>query len=111
MAGKSKGVSILSVFIVILLITVFGADLFYAFGNYDTPFVLAILFYLLYIWIQRSASRLTFTIVLFLIIGMGFSYMFRGPDRLTERIGQWFYLFFVLGLFQYTKEAAITKLS
>jgi hypothetical protein len=95
---------VFTVVTVLFLAAIFSADLLYKFGNYDTPFILAFVSYILYLIVTKSTSRKTFIIVLFLIICMGCCYMLTGPSRLTERIGQWFYHFFVLGMIQYVRE-------
>lgn len=84
-------------------------DLATTFSYSDLPFVLAFVMYILFVVIQRSSSRGTFIMVLYLLILMGLSYVKTGPGAITERFGEWFYLFFVFGLIQYIKEAWTNK--
>jgi hypothetical protein len=55
--------------------------------------------------IQHRLSKLSFVIAVFFLISMGLSYTKTGPGVITERMGEWFYLFFIFGLIQYAKEA------
>ena len=80
-------------------------DLSGVFNFSDIPFVTAFLLYMLFLMIQKGSSKLSFIMALFFLVFMGLSYIPTGPGRITERIGEWFYLFFVCGLIQYAKEA------
>lgn len=104
MAGKNR-LAVSGIILFVPMIGIVVADLLYKFGNYDTPFLLALCIYALFYFIQKSSSRLTFGIVLILVLCMAMSYIVFGEYRLTERIGEWFYLFFVFGLIQYIREA------
>lgn len=106
---KNKILHILSWILVFLMIFIVITDLRYKFGNYDTPFMLEFVLYVLYVFIKRTASKLSFGIVLLFILSMGVSYMLFGSARLTERMGEWFYLYFLFGLLQYSKEIWLTK--
>lgn len=79
-------------------------DLRYAFGNYDTPFFIACGMYVFSIVLLRLTSRLTIGIVVLLITSMAIHYMLYGPVRLTERLGEWFFLFLCIGIVQYSFE-------
>lgn len=89
------------------LLSAFGIlflDVASIFKYSDLPFFLACVLYIVFIISNRSSSKLTFYIVLFLVCFMGISYLQNGFDTMTERIGEWFYLTFVIGLVQYAKE-------
>lgn len=88
----------------ITIIAIFFNDLNYQFGNYDTPFLWAFSVYFLWVLIFRITSRVTFFIILVLVVGMGISFVQNGSIRFTERIGEWLYLFFIFGLIQYFRE-------
>jgi len=69
--------------------------------NYsDIPFVFVLIFYVLYVFFQRAGSRMTFALALFFLVWMGLSYVPTGAGRVTERIGEWFYLFFLFAIIQ-----------
>lgn len=80
------------------------ADIAVAFNYSDLPFLIAFVIYTVFILIQRSRSSLTFSIAMLLLIYMGLSYIPTGASRVTERFGEWFYLFFLFGLIQYAIE-------
>jgi hypothetical protein len=91
----------------VLLLTIFGLvffDLAGAFSYSDMPFLIAFSLYFLFLFIQKNTSKISFVTVLFLLVFMGLSYIPTGAGRITERIGEWFYLFFVFGLVQYIRE-------
>lgn len=79
-------------------------DLAGTFGYTDLPFLLAFALYIVFVLIQQSQSRLTFVIAILLLIYTGLSYVPAGAAVLTERFGEWFYLYFVFGLIQYCRE-------
>lgn len=94
-----------SFFVLLMVFLTIIAD-FAGFFNYsDVPFVIAFLFYFLFLFIQKGTSKISFGIVLCFLVFMGLSYIPTGAGRITERMGEWFYLFFVVGLIQYVKEA------
>lgn len=95
----------ISLLIIPVLFGIFFADLSGIFDYTDTPFGLAFLLYGVFIQIQREKSRITFVFALFFLILMGLSYVPTGAGKITERMGEWFYLFFVFGLVQYVREA------
>lgn len=78
---------------------VFG-DLAGAFSYSDLPFVIAFVLYGIFHISQKIRSKTTFAISLFFLIWMGFSYIPTGAGVVTERIGEWLFLFFVYGLVQ-----------
>jgi EamA domain-containing membrane protein RarD len=80
-------------------------DLKYKFGNFDTPFFLVFGIYLLATWVMKLTHRCTFIIDMILLLLMGVFYIYTGPVRLTERAGEWWFLFFVCGLVQYGWES------
>ncbi len=98
-----------SLFLIAAMIGIVVMDLLYKFGNYDTPFMLEFVLYLLYTFLRRSTSKLTFIVVILFIVSMGISYITAGSTRLTERFGEWFYLYFIFGLIQYGREFWLTK--
>lgn len=81
------------------------ADLAGFFNYTDLPFVIAFLFYFLFLYIQKGTSKISFGMALCFLIFMGLSYIPTGAGRITERMGEWLYLFLVAGLIQYTQEA------
>ncbi len=92
---------------ILFLLSVFGVfflDLARIFKFSDFSFSLASFLYILFILFNRSTSKLTFYISLFIVFFMGISYLQNGFDTITERIGEWLYIFFVFGLVQYAKE-------
>jgi hypothetical protein len=54
--------------------------------------------------LRRASSRVSFFFALILVIYMGILYITYGAVRVTERTGEWFFLFFLLGIIQYAKE-------
>jgi len=103
-----KNNTFLLVFSYMLLPLLFGVvflDFAGIFGYSDFAFVCAFSLYILFFVIQKGTSRTSFILSLFFLIIMGLSYIPTGFGSLTERMGEWFYLFFVFGLLQYTKEA------
>jgi hypothetical protein len=95
-------------FSIILLFVLFGivcVDLAGTFSYSDIPFVIVFLLYWTFTRIQRSTSFTTFIFILFLLCWMMLSYIPTGPGVITERIGEWFYLFFIFGLTQYIIES------
>ena len=98
----------LILFSYVLLLTIFGIvflDFAGVFNYSDDPFFIAFFLYALFIFIQKGTSRLSFIITIYFLTLMGLSYVPTGPGRVTERIGEWFYLFFVCGLIHNAEEA------
>lgn len=94
----------LSSFIIPTIFGIVFADIAGLFSQTDLPFVLAFLLYLLFVFTQKSSSRVSFGFAMFFLIWMGLSYIPTGPSGVTERIGEWFFLSFVLGLLHYGYE-------
>lgn len=99
----------ISLCIIPLIFGVMFADLAGTFSYSDMPFAAVFVLYTVFVIVQHMKSKATFNIALFLLIWMAFSYIPTGAGRTTERIGEWFYLFFIFGLIQYTREAWHTK--
>ena len=94
-----------SLLIIPFMFGIIFIDLVGTFFFSDVPFALVLALYLIFVLIQRAKSRTTFVFVLFFIIWMGLSYIPTGAGQTTERVGEWFYLFFVFGLIQYAIES------
>ncbi len=101
---RSSWLIVFSLFLISLTIAVVYADVAGTFSYSDIPFVLAFSLYMLFVVIQKSSCRASFLMALFLLLVVGLSYIPTGPSVVTERFGEWFYLFFVFGLIQYFKE-------
>lgn len=82
---------------VAILLTIIFLDIAGAFSHSDLPFLAVFLTFSL-------GRKGTFAFALFLLAWMGLSYIPTGAGAVTERIGEWFYLFFVFGLIQYGYE-------
>lgn len=95
---ENKSSLMIRLFCILAIIIIISADLFYIFGNYDTPFYLVIILYFINIFIKKASSFLAFILVLFCVVSIGFSYNILGTVRFTERIGEWFYILLLLGL-------------
>ncbi len=102
---RNKVLILISLCIIPLIYCVVFADLGGTFAHGDIPFVIALLFYTMFVRIQNTQSKTTFTLTLFFLVWMGLSWVPTGAGIVTERIGEWFYLFFVIGLIQYMKES------
>ncbi len=89
---------------VFVIIGIMYTDLLYKFGNRDIPFILVLVLYTLFVRVGKFSSKITISVSCVLVICMGVAYAMQGPVRLTERIGEWFYLFFVFSLIQYIYE-------
>ena len=109
MEKRNKFAILFSFALIPIIFGILFVDLAGTFSYSDVPFVLAFVIYILFVIIQRSSSRGTFIMTLYLLILMGLSYVKTGPGAITERFGEWFYLFFVFGLIQYAKEAWTNK--
>ncbi len=101
---RTKALTTISLFLIPLIIGVVFVDLSGTFSYSDLPFAIAFLLYITFVFLQRAKSRTAFIMSLFFLAWMGLSYVPTGASVLTERIGEWFYLFFVFGLIQYNKE-------
>jgi hypothetical protein len=110
MVLKNKIFTTLFIVIVPIIIAIIIADLMYKFGNYDTPFLLALGLYMLLILLRRTSSKLTFVIVLLFVVCMGFSFIQRGAIRLTERWENGSIYFFCWELFSMPKRYGLLKL-
>ncbi len=84
-------------------------DLAGAFLYNDVPFLLALILYGMFTVVHRSSSRLTLMLAVFILVWMGLSYVPTGAGTVTERIGEWFYIFCAAGLIQYLKEVYESK--
>lgn len=100
---KNKFIYI-SYFLATCIAVILLLDLAGVFRYGDLPFVMAYSLYCLFVYIQKSASKVTFSIAIVLLGYMALSYIPAGASQVTERFGEWFYLFFLFGLIQYVKE-------
>lgn len=101
---RTRILTTISLCIIPLIFGVMFADLAGTFTYSDIPFAAVFVLYAVFVIVQLTKSKATFGIALFLLIWMTFSYIPTGAGRVTERIGEWFYLFFIFGLIQYTYE-------
>jgi hypothetical protein len=107
---RNRWLIYLSLLIIPIIIGIYCLDII---GNYsfsDTPFAIALVLYLIFTFIQRPSCKYAFGMSLLFLIVMGISYIPTGEGKMTERTGEWFYLFFVFGLIQYIREAWKEKL-
>ena len=79
-------------------------DLAGTFSFSDIPFIVVFVLYFIFRLIQNSPSKVSFVITIYFLMAMGLSYIKTGPGSITERMGEWFYLFFIVGLIQYLRE-------
>ncbi len=89
----------------LIIFIIFILDMLYLFGNHDNPFIISAMLYIFLVMYKKISSKATFFFVLFFLFFMGASYIYRGPFRTTERIGEWFYIFFLIGMIQYAYES------
>lgn len=94
----------LSSFLIPIIFGIVFADVAGTFSQSDLAFVLGLFFYFLFVFLQKSSSKTAFGFALFFLIWMGLSYVPTGAGVVTERMGEWFFLFFLLGLIQYFRE-------
>jgi len=80
-----------------VVITIILLDIAGTFSYSDWPFVVLLLTFVL-------GRKTTVFFALCLLVWMGLSYVPTGAGPVTERIGEWFYLFFLFGLIQYGYE-------
>jgi hypothetical protein len=106
---QKRSLIYLSLFLFPMIAGVVLLDLAGSLNYSDIPFLLTFSLYGIFIIIQRSHSNLTFRLAIFLLMYAGLSYIPVGAARTTERISEWFYLFFVFGLMQYMKEIWFPK--
>lgn len=102
---RTKG---LIVFSFLLFSSIFGIifiDLAGVFSFSDIPFFLSIILITFFFVIQRFSSKMPFLLSLYFLIIMGLSYIISGVGYITERLGEWFYIYFLIGLIQYTVES------
>jgi hypothetical protein len=98
--GKSKYAILFSFLIFFIIFLTIYSD-FGGFFNYsDAPFMIVFFLYVLFLFIQKGTGKISFGIALFILVFMGLSYIPTGASFITERIGEWFYLFFSMGLIQ-----------
>jgi len=93
-----------TLFFIPLIFAIVFADLAGVFSYTDMPFFLVFLLFIAYVITQKSTSKAAFLFSLFFLVWMWLSYIPTGAGKVTERIGEWFYLFFVFGLIQYGYE-------
>lgn len=106
---KRNDASIIGSFILIAMLAgIIEVDLLGVFDYSDIPFLLVIVLYVGILYIQRASSKLSFILSLSCLVFMELSYIPTGASRVTERFGEWFYLFFVFGLIHYMKEVFST---
>lgn len=104
MRKKNKRNHVIFIGAIMILGIIILADLFYKFGNYDTPFFFVFLILLLLLLKNLITSRSIFIVSFVLLLSMGTSYIQVGGARLTERLGEWFFIVFVFGLLASTIE-------
>ncbi|MBU2544293.1 hypothetical protein KJ618_02385 [Patescibacteria group bacterium] len=102
---RNKFIILFSYFLFLVMVGVVFADLGSAFSFSDLPFVLVFSVFFVFMIIQRGTSKIVFVSASYFLITMGLSYVRTGSSVITERLGEWFYLFFLVGILQYTKEA------
>lgn len=98
-----------SLFFIPIIAGILCFDLTGAFNYTDSPFLITFLIYVVFVFIQQSQSKFTFSIAILLLIYTGLSYIPTNASLVTERFGEWFYLFFVFGIIQYTKDIWFLK--
>jgi hypothetical protein len=97
---KTANSILFSFFIIFLIFAVVYADVGGWFGFADVSFAIVLFLYVLYVYIQNTKSSTTFAFSLFFLVWMGLSYAPTGAGIVTERIGEWFYIFFLLACVQ-----------
>lgn len=102
---KPKLLVIFSLFLIPFIAGIVFLDLAGNFSFSDFPFALTFGTFFVFMLIQRGTSKASFVIALYFLITMGLSYLQSGTGQITERLGEWFYLFFLVGILQYIKEA------
>ncbi len=100
-------ISLLSVSFFFLI---FFLDVKHFFSFSDVAFIVAICTYVFFINLERYSSKFTFILTIYFVLIMGVSYLQNGFDTITERIGEWFYIFFAIGLIQYSRELKDTDI-
>lgn len=102
---RSKWLIFVSFVIILSIFGIVFLDLADVFSFSDLPFLLILVLYCLFVLIQRCSSRSGFLISLYFLICMGLSNSTTGASRITERMGEWFYIFFLIALVHFTKDA------
>lgn len=102
---NSKMVKTSALLLLSVVVGIIVADLFGRFGISDLPFILAFGAYTVLIILRRIHHGATIAVASLFVALMGASYIIQGASGLTERMGEWFYLFFIFSLIQYAKEA------
>lgn len=97
---RHKFFIILSLLLIPVIIGTYCFDILGGFNFADKAFGIALAIYIIFIFIQQSSSKFTFVISLFFLVIMGLFYIPSGVVQRTERMGEWFYVFFVFGLIQ-----------
>jgi hypothetical protein len=100
--------SISILFSYVLLIGIVAVSLVDVLGTFlykDWIILVVIFLYLLFTRIQRSTSRLSFSICIFYLLWMGLQYIPTGASSETERIGVWFYIFLFISIIGYGRES------
>jgi len=100
-----------SLFLMPIMACVLFVDLAGTFNYGDISFAIVFALYIIFIAIQHAKSKTTFVIAFLFLIWMGLSYLPTGAGQVTERFGEWFYLFFLFGIVQYTYEVLRRKQS
>ncbi len=109
MKGHRSGLIFFSLFLLLAIPAVVFMDIAGTFSFTDRAFLFGFSVYALFVLIQKTGSRASFGISFTLLFWMGLSYIPTGASIVTERIGEWFFLFFLFGLIQYTKEVWFLK--
>lgn len=89
-----------SLFCIFLIFCIVFIDLAGVFNYSDLPFVLSMLLYIVFFLIQKASGKTLFVLALYFLIIMGLSYIKTGPSLISERLGEWFYIFFLAGIMQ-----------
>ncbi len=101
MEKKNKLTTIIPIIFTVVAVAAFVLDLMYKFGNHDTPFIISLISTVLVLYIRKASYKYVFGLALAIVSCMGMAFVFFGSLRLTERLGEWFFLLFVLGLIHY----------
>lgn len=101
---RPKFLILLSFLLIPTVMGIYCFDLLGGFNFADKAFVIALAIYSIFIFIQHSTSKFTFVLSLFFLVIMGLYYVPSGVVPKTERMGEWFYVFFLTGLIHSLKE-------
>ena len=102
---RAKLLIIGSLCLIFIIAGIVLLDLAGTFSFSDLPFVLVFSVFFVFMLIQSGKSKVSIVISLYFLITMGLSYIQTGTSVITERLGEWFYLFFLVGILEYLKEA------